>query len=65
MNIPSLYLKRLELIEILFPGSWKSYKVKVYENNGWTKIGENSGLVLMIIDTAGYYNWDITDLVPL
>jgi hypothetical protein len=54
----------LELIEILFPGSWKSYKVKVYENNGWTKIGENSGLVLMIIDTAGYYNWDITDLVP-
>jgi hypothetical protein len=26
--------------------------VKVYENNGWTKIGENSGLVLMIIDTC-------------
>jgi hypothetical protein len=35
------------------------------KTNGWTKINENSGLVLMIIDTAGYYNWDITDLVPL
>ena len=29
----------------------KRIKVSVYEDNGWTKIGENSGLVLMIIDT--------------
>ena len=34
------------------------------KTNGWTKIGEKSGLVLMIIDTAGYYNWGMTDLVP-
>ena len=29
----------------------KRIKVSVYEDYGWTKIGENSGLVLMIIDT--------------
>ena len=28
----------------------KRIKVSVYEDNGWTKIGENSGLALMIIE---------------
>ena len=30
--------------------------MKVYENNGWTKLGENSGLVLMIIDNPEIFH---------
>ena len=42
----------------------KRIKVSVYEDNGWTKIGENSGLVLMIIDTYRFFLFLCSQLSP-